>query len=997
MESLRNYRFVRAVINWVHRTPTPYIVIGLLLSLCIVSLYVYSVRLENRVSRSQDVLLVGSVLQVEYVRLVSDVMLEIKFNDAVDEHLLSHKLMINPDTPGKLEAEGDETLYRFVADDPFPLGSSVSIVVEQGLESRTGKLLIDDYHKTISTRTPNGNVVFSRDWIGGRVISYSAGEALTIDFQAGHGVANFTATVYESSMGDLLNYLVHETTSEERNGYTYERVDYKNDTAVYDNNAVVDEIEIDTSESSFDINLPAGVYYLGASDSRGDIGGTFLVVSNKGLLFRQDDRRVLLSSYDIESGSNVTTPVSAAFYQLEGSPILTRTVNFEGTTSVNVAFEQKIDAVVATIDGESAFVPVHVYHSQADIRVRQDLEEDTQVFIYTDRPIYKGGDTVFYKGIVRYDRDADYSPAVGVGVNVSMTSLRDFEYKATVTTDVNGNFSGYFVLPDDVPESEYNSLFANTLTDDQDPDLSYYRQGNATFSISDFKKPAFELNVETSDSEGFWHEAVSFDISAETFTGKPLADEVVTYTVYAKAFFEAESKVFNENFNITQIGGMCGVGFGGEYYGQSVKTGEVKLNSSGKATVVFKPSDADLVQNSQIFTFVAEKIDRSTNNKLVAAANSVVHAGEYKTFFLPSASRYTKGEEVVLPFYIESFNNNVQVPDQVTYKLVTYQSSYQRSGEKEHASGKVDVDNSGKGIVRFRLPEDFVGQAFVIVQADDRHGNVVEAQEYLSVTEDLEPKLDYRWNRAPEQTLLKVSSDSNSYVVGDTIVLTIESPAELDAFVTAERGRIYKERMMKLNKGINKLEIPVDESLSPSITVSFSFFYKGEYYFEGVALNVPAMHRLLDVKINPDKNVYRPNDVAVLQITSHDNDGKAAPAQFSLGVVNEAIYSLRKSATPPIHTSFYFYRDRATNASSSLTPVGTIGGGGRGGGGGGDHGLSTDVDTLYWNSNVETGPNGETYVEVKLADYEAVWRAQVIGSDVKSNVGQDAVRLEVRK
>ena len=239
------------------------------------------------------------------------------------------------------------------------------------------------------------------------------------------------------------------------------------------------------------------------------------------------------------------------------------------------------------------------------------------------------------------------------------------------------------------------------------------------------------------------------------------------------------------------------------------------------------------------------------------------------------------------------------------------------------------------------------------------------------------------------ETQLKIISPKNSFIVGDTIVLNVDSPLEVDVLMTLERGRVYSPQSVHLVKGKNTINIPVDVRLSPSITAVFTFFNNVKYYSEGLSLNIPAMHKVLSMNIIPNKTRYVPGETAEIRITTNDNNGNPVRADVSLGVVDKAIYALRKNATPPVHSTLYAYRSRQTNASSSLSRVGVYDYGGRGGGGGGGEGGDGKlVDTLYWNPEIRTNADGWAALQVPLGNTQTTWKALSIGSTAESQVGQ---------
>ena len=104
--------------------------------------------------------------------------------------------------------------------------------------------------------------------------------------------------------------------------------------------------------------------------------------------------------------------------------------------------------------------------------------------LYTERPIYRPGETVFYKGVVRLDDDAAYS-VPGASATFSVR-IRDAAYDDMPTTEVElselGTFSGQLILPTDAPTGTYwiyvmgeNDRYVTT----------------AHFTVAEFRVPEF--------------------------------------------------------------------------------------------------------------------------------------------------------------------------------------------------------------------------------------------------------------------------------------------------------------------------------------------------------------------------------------------------------------------------------------------------------------------------------------------------------------------------
>src|SRR5207249_424073 len=72
-------------------------------------------------------------------------------------------------------------------------------------------------------------------------------------------------------------------------------------------------------------------------------------------------------------------------------------------------------------------------------------------------------------------------------------------------------------------------------------------------------------------------------------------------------------------------------------------------------------------------------------------------------------------------------------------------------------------------------------------------------------------------------------------------------------------------------------------------------------------LAVRSERRDLTIELKPDREEYRPRDEAKVSVMTRAG-GNGVPAEVSLGVVDEAIYSLRPDHTPAPHEVFYGHR-----------------------------------------------------------------------------------------
>lgn len=919
------------------------------------------------------------VLDAELNKQTNPTSIKVTFNNPVEAHELTHFASFSPAVLGEWEVDkSNRNIAHYKFDKKFE-SKSLSLYVLQGLTSINNKTLTSDYQRLFRITSNKQYAPYSR------IKTFQAGKPIPL-YSDGESIA-----IYESSVEKLLQFFIYEPDDENRRESIYSG-SYLQREIEHTENAKIQNPVIDTENST--ASLDPGIYYID-NDAKAPY---FVIINSFGVSLRQDDKKVVLGAFDVQNGTRIDDNISFNLYNLNKSVNVLTNFTYSGNNStVPLAYPTRLDAVIGTYKDEIAFIPVELPSSQADINVRSNLDETTKFFLYTDRPIYKPGDTVFVRGVIRQDSDALYEVPTGgstIYVNIPGHGKNVEDIERIATLDEYGTFYTHFIIPKDAKEGTYSYVRASTKPLDKDNNT----YNTAGFEVLEFVKPEFEIKSYVEKEEYTNPEKIKFTISGNYFDGKPLEGRDIEYTIYSDNYYEVEKAVYNKNFNISRPGGMCGGGGFSEYFGTEYESGKVTLDKNGVATI--ETGSDPKSHLSQELTLVAKTVDKN-KNELVSAANTIVHGAKFNIFFIPSADRYSAGEEVVAPFYAEYLTGEKVAETTFEYSFIEYEYNYssgKRSIDEDIiTSGTIKTDKNGKGLVNFTVPDNLRDKSKkIVVTARDDRDNISESQKtiYIVSPKEKEASSNNQWGSSISQTYLKIASNQNSFKVNDTVELTIDSPKELDALVSYERGRIYNPQTVHLNEGKNTLSFKTDENLSPSITVVFSFFIDGRYHTEGISLNVPAMHKLLHIGLKPNKTSYQPSETAEVVITTKDSDGNPVAAQMSVGVVDKAIYALRKSATPPIHSSFYYFRSRNTNASSSLTEVSDHFGGGGGGGGGGSNPGST-ADVLYWDPILRTDSSGEVKIQIPLLGHETIWKMQVLGSTVNTDVGQADIEFLV--
>lgn len=150
-------------------------------------------------------------------------------------------------------------------------------------------------------------------------------------------------------------------------------------------------------------------------------------------------------------------------------------------------------------------------------RYAENNQKQTHVNLFTDRAIYRPGQTVQYSGLV-YEQQGDSVHTI-VGKNMSVMLL-DTDGKEigsmTIETDEFGSFSGSFALPEGGQTGIYRLKTENRVLN---------------IRVEEYKRPTFEVIFDEVKEEYKTGDSLEVTGTAITYAGAPVANASVQYTV----------------------------------------------------------------------------------------------------------------------------------------------------------------------------------------------------------------------------------------------------------------------------------------------------------------------------------------------------------------------------------------------------------------------------------------------------------------------------------
>jgi hypothetical protein len=637
-------------------------------------------------------------------------------------------------------------------------------------------------------------------------------------------------------------------------------------------------------------------------------------------------------------------------------------------------------------------------------------------YVYTDRPVYRPAQKVYFKGILRRLTERGYQTPGGA-VTVSVEDVNGAKlFEREVTLSSRGTFSGEIDLPEEAPLGTYN-VKAQTA-----------EGGTASgyFEVQEYKKPEFKVAVSAPQRFAPTGSQVKFNVSARYFFGSPVTRADVKYYIYRSRYYHYFADPEGDPIDDFGVEGGEETGSydgGGEYGDSMVKEGEGKLDAQGNYQVEFAvPQPSAKERWDYTYRLEAQVTDASrrmmqssaefvgTRGSVVADATTdryVYYQGDAAKILV--RTRDYEGREVAANVTLTFVENTWEKIEKNDYG---YTYSEYKLNERELSTANVQTNAQGEAYFDYRIERPGNIQIKTTVW---ENGKPVESLGgSLWVADRSEQFSDYSYQ---ESEAVKLVPDKKSYKAGETAhVLALLPTDKAHLLVTTELLSVMSVRQMSVAGRAVVIDVPIEARHAPNFFLDVSYVKDSEMFSASTSLVVPPRDRLLKVEIIPNKKEYKPRETASYTISAQNGDGTpAAGAEVSFGVVDEAIYSVMQETVGDIRKQFYAQRYNEVNSTFAVNYYFT--------GYAGKKAIRLAAnkraqqladfknegdfvqplirkifkDTAYWQPSVTTGADGKANVKVELPDNLTTWRATARAVTADTRVGAATTKIVERK
>lgn len=627
----------------------------------------------------------------------------------------------------------------------------------------------------------------------------------------------------------------------------------------------------------------------------------------------------------------------------------------DGTLQSKLNLPQDQNAVLLAQRGENLAV----------VNLRDWSEgERGAIHIVTDRPIYRPGDTVHWRAMARSRSGETYAPLTGDAQVKVSNEDGDVLDRSTASLGRFGTASGSFALPEGDVRPVTFEIEANGVS------------GSKWVTVSSYRKPAFDVEVIPESKVIIKGDRARMKVRCTYFFGGPVVGARITGSATQQALWWAGSP--DDEFEYEDEG------YGdGEWIADLP---EATTNDAGEAWIEFSTgamnadNEFEVDQELQFKVAVTEdderyyegtgrmKVVRGDRNLLIEPEAWVVQPGQ------PMAARITVldlddkpvlGAKVTVDVGWEQWHDNGVVFVKSQSKTVT-------------------TDASGKA--RIEVPAERGGSYRFIARLRDTRGRPVESVGYVWAYEE-----GGDWSTESD---LEIALDRKEYKPGETVTAIIRSRLkDASIWVTMETDRVTEQKVVKLKNGAAEVSLVAPSSLAANAFVSAQTVSNRTYYQRTKSFRTGLDRQKLNVTVTPDRPAVKPGERIGVTIDARDAEGNPVAAEFSVGIVDEAIYAIREDRDDPLDT-FFPRRWSSVNTSYSFPEVYLDGGD--------KDAKAVQIrkdfrDTAAWVSSVVTDAQGKAKTTVQLPDNITGWRATAVGITTGTEIGKTTAKFVAKK
>ncbi|WP_111685522.1 alpha-2-macroglobulin family protein [Winogradskyella tangerina] len=693
--------------------------------------------------------------------------------------------------------------------------------------------------------------------------------------------------------------------------------------------------EGDFQQHSTEIILPQlsnGLYIIKADTNTDEnvFASTSIQVTNLALVESNNNNIVEYQLIDRNNGKPIVDAVINITYKNNRNKIYSKMLSSDRFGKFNFKKDKNYyrDVEVRVDYGnETAFFGK--YYIGRTYKENSDNQTYFRTFLFTDRSIYRPGQTVYFKGIATETTNEKTSIVENEIVKTTLLNVNGEDIaELELTTNEFGSFHGEFVLPNDGLTGIYRistQLRKNINT------------RSATFSVEEYKRPKFKPEFQPITDTYKINDTITVKGKATSFAGSNITDAKVVYRVKRQVQYPTWWYWRRNSYYSSEA--------------QEITFGEDLTDGSGNFEIKFKALPDASVDNASLPIFNYEvTADVTDINGETRSTRTVVKVGYHaKTLNIVAPVILDKTKKDNQLSLISKNLNGEDVPSKGTlkiYKLVApdhvlrsrpwpvpdYQviskDEFERLFPHDPYNDEQTITNWKKGKEVFstdfnteeskslslkRTKKWESGKYIIVAESKDKFGQTVKDETFTTVFSAADKTI-------ADRQLFEVSLNKDTYAIGENAELTLGSAAEgITVTVDVEKdGKIVSTKLVNLNNSKQVLSIPVAKGDLGGFEIHTSFAAFNSYISNSISVNVPYPKTDLSIETSTFRDKLQPGQEETWSFKIKGPKGDKVSAELLASMYDASLDEFRAHnwSFNPISNPYYYVRINKNSSRS---------------------------------------------------------------------------------
>lgn len=513
-------------------------------------------------------------------------------------------------------------------------------------------------------------------------------------------------------------------------------------------------------------------------------------------------------------------------------------------------------------------------------RNRSEEEAYKQAYLFTDRAIYRPGQTVYFKGILVQHKGEEHEIVSNHRCEVTFYDVNHQEIgRQVLQTNDYGSFSGTFQLP------------TGRINGQMRINTPY---GSKSFRVEEYKRPKFEVEIQPLQGNAVLNDTVVVRGEALAYAGPKITDAKVTYRVQRTPRWIGW-RWYNWNMPEVEIAnGTLTTNENGEFEIRFVAQPDWSLPQSPNMTFSYKVSvdvtdiNGETRSDSRSVSvgYVALQVRAQLPDMLSRADTSAVPlvSQNLNGQFLPAKGQLTvyrlqEPQELLQ-------KRQWEMPDTFIYNETEWKTElpgYEYRNETDYTNWAVaetvqeqDFNTNDSKTFRFKqLKKWETGVYKIVLTSEDAFGNPIENTQFFTVYDPLGEALPYKQYDWFQPLVSSGEPGQNAEFLIGSAAENVSVLYEIE-----HNNAIVHSEWLTLNNEQRRIQIPIEEKHRGNFAVHFLFVKDNHSYLHQQIIRVPYTNKTLDISFGTFRNKLYPGEEEEWHIKISGHKGQKVAAEM---------------------------------------------------------------------------------------------------------------------